>query len=85
MPGLHSFESAFARELQLRIDRVIQERALTMAQGGHVVEDNPMATASQYVSGVGYIKALQHVLEWCRDVEDDLTGRSAAQKKGANS
>lgn len=77
----NSFESAFARELAKRVNEVVQETAVTLVQGGANVEGDPAKTAMKYAETIGYARALAHVIEWCRDVEDELTGRAAARVK----
>lgn len=77
----NSFESAFARQLTKKIDESIQERALNLVQGGASVDGDPVKTAMKYAEQIGYVTALRHVNDWCRDVEDELTGRAAANRK----
>lgn len=80
MTPLHSFESAFARDLQKRIDAEIQQRALTLVRGGALAQSDVNGTALNYAESIAYVRALEHVLEWCKDVEDELTGRAAAKR-----
>lgn len=67
-----------ARSLQLlvkRVDELIQERALDLANGGAMHISDTHATGQHYSGEVHYIRALRDVIELCKHVEDDLLGR----------
>lgn len=74
MADLHSFDSAALRLLKQRIDQETHARAITLISGGARAPD-AMTIATNYAEAMGYVAALQNVLDWCVDVEDELIGR----------
>lgn len=76
MPPLNSFESVFARALEKKIKAVQEANAEDLAKGNAVIQNDLVATGGNYLSSVAYIRALDNVLDWCRDVEDEMMGRT---------
>jgi len=77
---LHSFDSNVGRRLSERVNDVYIEKARALIQGG-AKRESAESTAAAYGEDVGYARALLDLIDWIKDVEDELTGRKAAREK----
>lgn len=73
---LNSFESAVLRLLEKRLADYLAANIQTLSYGGDLVVGNVHATAQNYSSSTAYIRALRDVLALCKEVEDEMLGRT---------
>lgn len=79
MAVLNSFEAAALRALKKKIDAYLLANQINLANGNSLVDSDTAATAMNYSSAVGYVRALNDVLGMCQEVEDELMGRGKKQ------
>ena len=71
MAGL-TLDTVALRTLAKRVNEVLRANADDLAAGNGIVQNDLVATGGNYFSSVAYVRALHDVLEWCKQVEDDL-------------
>ncbi len=77
---MNSFDSTVGRLLAQRIAEEVKGREYNLARNS-ARSDEAAATARNYGEQTAYVLALDHVLEWCKEIEDELLGRG---KKGSS-
>lgn len=66
---------SFHKALYNRLAPELDERKEALAHGSAKVRENDTSTvAEKYAAAVAYIMALEHVLEVCRELEQDRYG-----------
>ena len=60
--------------LSERLDAIIQNKALSVVQGG-VLGKTTDETAQGYADAIGYVRAMNDVIKVCEDIEDQIMGR----------
>ena len=69
---MNSYESAVGQLLARRLQELIGEKTMAIADGGRINENDPQVTAAIYMAEVYYIRALRDVMRICQEVESDL-------------
>jgi hypothetical protein len=67
-----TFDTVALRMLAKRVDELITINRDNLGTGNALVPGDANATALNYSSAVGYIRALHDILGVCEDVEDQL-------------
>lgn len=76
MAELNSFESRVVALLAQKIEQVIRANADALASGNARAGGSDInATVQNYCEAVGYIRGLNHVIDWCTEIEDQILGR----------
>lgn len=74
MATLSSYESRFHQLLAKRVDEEADTVARHLARGKARL-GGAEVTAQAYAEWVGYVRGLEKVLEFGKEIEDDLNGR----------
>jgi len=67
-----TLDTAALRLLAKKVDTLIEINRHNLGTGNALVPGDANATALNYSSAVGYIRALHDILGMCEDVEDEL-------------
>lgn len=73
--ALTSFDTEIGRRLAADIETHLQGHKDGLAAGTARVENSADATAQNYAEAVGYVRALNAVLAFLREIEDEMMGR----------
>ena len=70
--AIGSYDSAALRLIDQKVRDYIRVNAEHLAEGNAHVGNDASATAMNYMSNVGYVRALRDVLDMCGAVEAEL-------------
>ena len=76
MADLNSFDALVLRLLHKKVETSMTEHATGLATGSARAND-ANTTAAQYCEAIGYMRALSNVLDWAKDIEDEIAGRKS--------
>ena len=76
MAELNSFESRVLTLLAQKIDLAIRVNADELARGNAKAGLSDInVTVQNYCETIGYVRALDNVKDWCKEIEDQILGR----------
>lgn len=76
MAELNSFESRVLTLLAQKIDLAIRVNADELARGNAKAGLSDInVTVQNYCETIGYVRALDNVKDWCKEIEDTVLGR----------
>lgn len=77
MSQMNSFESKVFRLLVEKIEQIRQVNSDALAAGNAKAGQSDIGvTVHNYCEAVGYIRALNNVVDWCAEIEDGILGRT---------
>jgi hypothetical protein len=77
-----TIDDEFHRRLNKLLVEKMDNRMVQLANGGAMqIRESTTTVAENYAAQVAYIKALNDVIGWCQEVEDEKYGKTPKPQK----